>query len=89
MATDVHKPSSSDYPPKPTSTAYVPSSRDHQHNYNQPIPTITTKDQAIDVPPNFFDTYDTAMTTATATAQNPRDNHNQTDFSNMTLEQQM
>ena len=45
MAVDVNKPSSSDYPTKPTSQASTPPCRDHQHNNNQTIPTIPTKDR--------------------------------------------
>ena len=48
MAIDVNKPSSSEYSTKPTSQAPPPPCRDHQHNKNQTIPTITTQDQAFD-----------------------------------------
>ena len=50
MAVDVHEASSYDYSTKPTSQVSTPPSRDHQNNNNQTIPTITTKDQNIDIP---------------------------------------
>ena len=50
MAIDVNKPSSSDYLTKPTSQAPTSLCRDHQHNKNQTIRTITTQDQASAIP---------------------------------------
>jgi len=49
MVNDVHKPNSTDYLTETTSTASPPPYRDHQHNYSQTIPTITTKDQQFPV----------------------------------------
>ena len=49
MANNVNKPSWSNYPTKPTSTVYVPPSRDHQHHYSQPILTTTAKDRQFPV----------------------------------------
>ena len=48
MTIDVNKPSSNDYLTKPTSQVPTPPCRDHQHNKNQTIPTITIQDQAFD-----------------------------------------
>ena len=48
MAIDVSKPSSSDYPTKPTPSVSPPPHRDYQRNKNQTIPTTTTKDQNFD-----------------------------------------
>jgi len=45
MAIDVIKPSSSDYPTKPTPPVSPPPHRDYQRNKNQTIPTTTTTDQ--------------------------------------------
>ena len=56
MAIDVNKPSSSDYPTKLTSPVPSPPCRDHQHNKNQTIPTITTQDQVIGISHVFPDT---------------------------------
>ena len=53
IAIDVREPSSCDYSTKPTSQVSTPPYRDHQHNNNQTIPTITTKDQNIDIPAGF------------------------------------
>ena len=103
MVIDVHKTSSSDYPTKLTSTVSLPSGRDHQHNSNQTIPTTITKDQAIDIPPGFFDTSDDTATTTATNQCNPTiltitTNRqlrvatiieNQEDFYEMTLEEQM
>ena len=58
MAIDVNKPSSSDYPTKPTPPVSPPPCRDHQHNNNRTIPTITRKDQAIDISHGFSNTSD-------------------------------
>eukprot|EP00751_Fragilariopsis_kerguelensis_P033168 CAMPEP_0170961084 /NCGR_PEP_ID=MMETSP0735-20130129/37762_1 /TAXON_ID=186038 /ORGANISM="Fragilariopsis kerguelensis, Strain L26-C5" /LENGTH=73 /DNA_ID=CAMNT_0011376475 /DNA_START=110 /DNA_END=327 /DNA_ORIENTATION=+ len=44
MAIDVSKPSSSYYLTKLTPPVSPPPCRDYQHNNNQAIPTITTKD---------------------------------------------
>ena len=52
MAIEV-KPRSSDYPTKPTPPVSTPPHRDYQHNNNQVIPTTTTKDQAIAIPPGI------------------------------------
>jgi len=56
MAIDVNKPSSSDYPTKLTPPVSPPPCRDHQHNNNQAIPTITTKVHNIppDISPGNF-----------------------------------
>ena len=89
MANNVQKPKSTNYLTKLTSQTSFPSGRDHQYNSNQTIPTITTKDQAIDIPPNFIDTYDTATTTATTAGQNPHEKQNQNNSSEMTLEEEM
>jgi len=59
MAIDVHKPSSSDYLTKPTSTACVPPSRDHQHHYSHLIPTTTAKDRQFPVITKY--THDNAI----------------------------
>ena len=67
MAIDVNKPSSSDYPTKLTSAASPPPCRDHQHNKNQTIPTITTQAQAINIShvfPNSSDDNDQAFDSA-------------------------
>ena len=56
MAIDVNKPSSSDYPTKLTSAIPPPPYRDHQHNKNQTIPTITTKDRQFHVTPTKIET---------------------------------
>ena len=53
MATDVHKPISTNYTPNPTSPATTPPSTDHQRNNNQTIPTTTTNNQAVIIPPGF------------------------------------
>ena len=45
MATNVHKPSSSCYPTKPTSQTFTPHRVQQQHNKNQMITTITTQDR--------------------------------------------
>ena len=57
MANDV-KSRSSYYPTKLTPSVSPPSHRDYQRNNNQTIPTTTTQDQAIDVPPGISDTFD-------------------------------
>ena len=53
MAIDVNNPSSSDYPTKPTPLVSPPPHREYQHNNNHMIPTPTTKDQAISIPPGI------------------------------------
>ena len=56
MAIDVHEPSSRDYSTKPTSPVSTPPCRDHQHNNNQIISTITTKVHNVppDISPGIF-----------------------------------
>ena len=49
MVNDVHKPKPTHYSTNPTSQASPPPSRDHKHNNNQTIPTITTKDRQLPV----------------------------------------
>ena len=56
MANDVNKPSFSDYTTKSKSQAPPPPCRDHQHNKNKIIPTITTQDQASAISSGISDT---------------------------------
>ena len=89
MANDVKKPKSIHSLTKLISQESPHSGRDHQDNNNQTSPIIATKDQAIDIPSNFSDIYDTATTTATTVDQKPHKNRNQNDSSELTQEEEM
>ena len=75
MATDVHKLKPTNYSTNLTSPVSPPPYRDHKYNNNQTIRTITTKDQATNVPPDIPPSFSNTS--------------NQDNFNKKTLEEQM
>ena len=92
MAIDVNKPSSSSSPTKLTSAIPPPPCRDHQHNKNQTIPTITTQDQAFDFLSYFGfaeDPFAPIDSSGYTVLESDASDREQDDFNWITLEEQM